>query len=861
MIRAGLAGILALLLFAGVAAADSPTAYTHPDRWEFLGSLSFDVVRLRDALAADVDVLLASRMPQNPEALATVLAERLTAGYRHSGFPDAVVTGEVLQDQQRIALVVVEGSHYRNGDVRVEGAVTLPVQELIAGLTQGTGPKDAFLRWSLPPEQGGVKEWFKPSGERVIKEAAVWKKEASTSFGSNLERSITEKAVLILQRLGYMEPAVSARLEPQADGQTTLVIQIENEGPRAVLGEIEVHGNALNSSEQILGYLNVKPGQELDTDSASRWQWTLQESVRFYETRVEITAPPFGPGPSRLDIHVVEIPELPTLSEPLTPLQQAATRAARWMTGPKQEDWQLRLSVEIDEASSKFLPWAWQGAKKANLCWTFSTADHAAIVEVDLVDAREQTVWAANFHLGDRELQFLNLTRGIRLSCPTVDSQVVATAHWSVRKPDQEGRSSLLNFGLGMHSREGEACLPLRLETIVAPAAILIETLRSGSTATLENGVFRLSVDSFVAAFDAETGRLLEFGNHLRDIGMQISLRAEPGLYRQRRQEQAPAYQACREIAWDAGTVTTLGLFALDTWTELTGEGDMKGDELLPLARRLLNAGVFHAIDEQLTLGKDKGVQPALQFSIPAPIVTGPVHPLAWVKPFLHVVFAEYSRVFPRDTGAWIAAREAVLALVGGRKGAVPPARVVEVLDQAEAGPISFLLATEMFQFVSPYHRYVLAHATLDRLDSPSLRSDLRVLTDERSIAGKVMLAVMTAVRDASPEDLAVIANTMTKAHFDEVLRPAFRELSRRKDEPLSQVVPDVLEQVYPALLRPLLLAELHRLETPVRAANAKPDIKPLAMPDTPFLIKPLDRKLPQPLPDITKQQFLPNRD
>lgn len=854
--------IVSLVLTASslATADDTRSPWTDPEQWEFLGPLKIEVGQLRGALATDIEVLLASRTPLDPEKLAAVLAERLAAGYRQSGFPDAEVTHEIIPDRQRIALTVKEGPHYRNGEVRVDGAKTLPVDELVDGLTNGTGPKDAFRRWTLPREQGGVTEWVKANGEKVDKEAAVWKKGTATAFGSHLESTVATTAKLILQRCGYIEPVVAARLEPQPDGRTTLVIEIQDEGPREILGEIAVHGNQINTAEEILSYLDIKAGQSLDTDSAARWQWKLQESARFYEAKVEIIPPLFGTGPSRLEIHLVEIPDLPTLSEPETPIQKASIQAAKWMTAPKKEDWQLSVVLKLTADEGRFLPHGWQGADTVRFQWTLSAVESGMILELDIRDVNSQSVWAMNAHFGGGQLQLLNLTRRAKMSFPAIDSKMVVTASWNVRKPDEEGRSSQINFGCGINNRGQKQSGPPEVKTVIAPAAILVETRRKEFKTTLEQGLLRLVAENSLIEFDAETGRLRQFDCAIADVASRLRLRAEAGLYQQRLQEQSAAYAACVEAANERGWLTATGNFLLDEVTEL-GMPSASQQESLGVCRRLLDAGVFRVVDEYLAHKEAEVAIPEMSFEIPPPDPTGPPHPLAWLKPFLHVALTGYTKVFPRETAAWVAGREAALSLVGGRKNAVQPTRLIEVLDEADAGPISFLLAAEMFHFVSPYHRYVLSSAAMDRLDSPALRSDLRVLTDERSIAGKLVLGAATALRDAPPDDLAVITGWLTKSQFDDVIQPAFRELSRRKDEPLSQVLPDVLEQIYPALIRPLLVGELQRLEAPVRAANAQGDLKPVALPVAPFEERVSKPKGFEPPEDISQRQFLPNRD
>ena len=75
-----------------------------------------------------------------------------------------------------------------------------------------------------------------------------------------------------LADLGYFFAKFNLDVEADAKTKTArLAIDILDEGPRAVLGDIEVTGNKVNSRDDIVKYLGLQPGEP----GAAARAWTL----------------------------------------------------------------------------------------------------------------------------------------------------------------------------------------------------------------------------------------------------------------------------------------------------------------------------------------------------------------------------------------------------------------------------------------------------------------------------------------------------------------------------------------------------------------------------------------------------------
>ena len=65
-----------------------------------------------------------------------------------------------------------------------------------------------------------------------------------------------------LADLGYFFAKFTINIETDAKSKTaSMLIDIIDEGPRAVLGDIEVKGNKINSRDDIVKYLGLRPGE------------------------------------------------------------------------------------------------------------------------------------------------------------------------------------------------------------------------------------------------------------------------------------------------------------------------------------------------------------------------------------------------------------------------------------------------------------------------------------------------------------------------------------------------------------------------------------------------------------------------
>ena len=203
------------LTLASIAAAD-PAAVGElgdPDRIQFVGNATFDSKQLRSALGFNMDILLAGH-PETPlDDLLSLLEHKVRDGYRHLGFAEATVTARFDQTRPAIVVTIEEGVRSVCGKIDITGATTIDVERLRARLTS---PR---LEQTQPPKS----------------HQALWRVGKPASFADGHWLGQREEFKKVFHTLGYFDARFAIRTRPESDGTATLVVDIQDEGPRAVL--------------------------------------------------------------------------------------------------------------------------------------------------------------------------------------------------------------------------------------------------------------------------------------------------------------------------------------------------------------------------------------------------------------------------------------------------------------------------------------------------------------------------------------------------------------------------------------------------------------------------------------------------
>ncbi len=295
----------------------------------FEGNQTFSQINILRALGMTLDFHAQSH-PSAP--LADYLAwlqQKTLRGYQQAGFAKAGVTVKADRQAQRIRVRITEGPRFVCGEVRVSGLDKTLAEQLTARLREAAAMPEPMKGTGIPGFG-----WPWSEGQHVPADPA-----SLAAF----ERSVLEA----LTELNHHQAQVHVELAlHEGRRQADLLIQVKKPGVLGTLAQIEVTGLKANPRDELLAFLQLRPGMALAgnvTNDAVRRLW---DSARFRWQEAKLS-PLAEPGRFKLDIAVVEYTNAPPLKQEFTAEEQAFLRLRDWVMQWKNraEDWVLELEA------------------------------------------------------------------------------------------------------------------------------------------------------------------------------------------------------------------------------------------------------------------------------------------------------------------------------------------------------------------------------------------------------------------------------------------------------------------------------------------------------------------------------------
>ena len=101
---------------------------------------------------------------------------------------------------------------------------------------------------------------------------------------------------------------------------------------RGVLGGVTFEGNETNTRAELLTFLGIEEGMELDRELLEDIELKLWKCGRFIRSHLDWNRRGTNSPEVDLAIHLVENPFAPSVSAALTPLQSSMLALCRWLT-------------------------------------------------------------------------------------------------------------------------------------------------------------------------------------------------------------------------------------------------------------------------------------------------------------------------------------------------------------------------------------------------------------------------------------------------------------------------------------------------------------------------------------------------
>lgn len=765
------------------------------------GAYAFAPQQLRDVLTGDFPTMVAAHPRASLESLPRIVQERLLAGYHQAGYADARVEVRINRAQHCLEATIDEGPVYLCGDVRIEGAVSIPVAELIERLTLPYVPEKAIKPVpSAPPARHQV-DWLDRNGRKVALKEAVWPHGKPARMSAMARNYLNKTVQAALWDFGFGASQFQFELAVDRATRTVeLVVTLIDEGPPTVIEDIEIVGAIRNGRQDILDYLELRPGSLLTRRERSRLKYMLWRSGRFLDLKLEPKATFAGDSPARLRITLIESPDAPGLNQPLTREQQALLRLSEWLAN--EDGWQADLywSTTSQTGQTEMILSPSHG---------FSSWSRAVSVDGSLNDSASLAVLSV-----PGTLAFLLPGRGQRfeISRPNthINVMVCIDQNDDPEQPDKYFRLKMLlersSNNDQLHEHPLQMCF-----TISPPVAIALSTRQfvqpvwKGDQLTL-----RFRNDSI--AVDAKTGRLLQLTGSSKYGRIHGEFRegafaksAAPLL--QQRETAANRFQADRPLSSLLMVLTEeqwiRPLFTYCAQVKPALDTEQWRPDSWRFARRLIELDVLQPIDQWIvrTINQDE-----TKFIIPHDyhsrlclnLMIGSSLPLA-------------DHFFPRGTWPWIVWRETGLTIAGHGSHTTEELRRAFYSD--EVGPVCHLVIAWVLVPFKPGVASLFAERGLTMMDVDCFRHDYHPLLDRNSLAGNCLLRAGEILRELEPDEVQQLTDNLPEPWRTSIASLA-DHLRQQRGEPIDTALSSALHASWNHGWSALVAQQLSRLKT-----------------------------------------------
>lgn len=748
-----------------------------PDRLQFVGNQSFPADQLRSALVFDLGVLVAGHPDTPVPEYLNLVARRVADGYRHSGFPEVHVSGDYDDSRQQLVIAVEEGRRFQCGEIEIRGASKLPVEDFKRLLS--TRRMDAQKR--------------RPSGSPDSK-PAIWSPGSPPSFAESHWAGQRSEIELRFHELGFFDVQFTTDVRAEQDGSATLVVSITDEGPCAILGEVEILGAQRHSVQEILEYLDLPAGCVLNAERKLQIERRLYESGRFLKSDIELVTPPFGDAPATLRVRVVELPDAPRLSDPLSPVQEVLLRLAQRLNTfeTTSDDLLLRWKGAWKEAPEELQ----DGTVVCEIQCVISHARQACLLRLTASLNSGTPICDFWCHLHPRGIELGSPRHSLRYLGPAVSTAVRATVAWTANPPDREGRMSGFTVGMGADSNPNGTRPPFTLEATAAPAAALRAAMEHHAVLSLQNGFLTAQADNFELQIDAATGRLDRFRSNHSSIQGEVS--ARPGIYAATLKDYETSLQGATVIHGADVPLSNLLSFLMMCVPEPKVGDDPAMSTAVTLAHRLLKRGGFHAFDALLQQWIENSED---RFQLPGDGDLALRMPrLTW-----HAVALPFARLISPPP-SWIWTMTRVLVFLPSNPPQESMRVISDLLNDEQTGPLCSLVSAEAFGLMHPQLRIAFAQRGLTRMKQYWFEQDCEPLLRDGTPVGKLLTAVAQTLQESDPAELELLVSLISLSNGDrETLLQVLRDMASSGNVSPREALQQAIDDAWEPLIKPRL--------------------------------------------------------
>lgn len=824
--------------------------FADPQNLTIRAAKTFTAEQVKKALACSLSVRLAQMPSTQLQDFLQHLSDAIAAGYRQAGFASPKVRVGFDVATRSFTVDVDEGDRYLAGDIVVHNANTVSAEKLAARLRSKHLPRDATLKSVKNTNGKRTEVWVDKDGKEVEfakpvwvagKPVAIagWSKWQNDRYRDAATRepaeAINDDIKAALEEQGYFFAEFEASLVLDAAKETAdLVIDIRNEGSPAEIGEIEVVGNQINTKEEVLEYLGLKPGMTFNREDLSRLNAKLWDAARFITAKVTPVNPASADDKILLRIELQEYPHAPSLSKPFSAEEQIALKCCDWLSDDRNwgGDFLLRMDSEANWGEMIDSP---EDGAVVRYHWNVSDGDRAV------------EEWNYDYIASPKEFGIYSHPTERKFQTSVMDGTVIIGLELKLSEKAEDGKALQFAFGAGVKSAEKDepAHCPVLFHLSMQPACFPALLHEHNAKAALENGVLTIrDENNSVWEIDAATGRLLtmKIDYDPRDkppssdvttgSGKESPAQGEPPKGSKSTSDDVPCklelhfvkgavaeavekiHHECADFTNEYVPERPLGSFGAFACQDpaiaryLTTYG--YNAKWLPLASKLFGMGAIDFIDQWVTGDSQSGDDD--QFGIPGePDSCFPQFNIA--NPNTWMIFATFinDEAFPWSSGPWSLMQQG--SLISLNRSNELTAEVNRLYSSRESGPLVALAEACLFEHIQPGCSACRAFAErgLNCLEKTAFLKDCQPFLSKDHEVGKCLQKLVGIYRFLSDEEIRVLAEGLDDQTL-KYLAVCDRVLRSDPSKDFDKVMPELLGELWDAGVKEQVEQALTRL-------------------------------------------------
>lgn len=794
------AGILTSAIARAADDAETVGEWGDSDRIEITGESQLSSKFLLAAITADVKTQSAACADSPLLDYLDALRHRIITTYEHCGFPAAQVACRRDSLHDKIVVRIDEGPCCDCDSVQVEGAKRIPISELVRQCREQRPPSDAILSSFDLIDEKTIPHWVNRDGDDVSPDDSIWAKGKEARFDAPSKSVYERKVARCFADLGFPAAEFDIEIRPDAANKTAaLVIRIAKEGPGPIIQSVDVVGNKVNSTKAILDFAGIRVGTAYSAERAADWQQRLWRSGRF--VRHEISAHPGDDDTSGLTlrVEVVEMKKAPAIDAPLSTEEATMLKCRDWLAGFLRRGEDLVVTLPPTDGDRVPIVVISAGGMVATLNELTPNPDGSPRVRHAVVLRPESMGYYS----------FLGRTRFV--AHPDSDLGLLCTIELKL-KGDVDQQETLA-VGLGCRNISGDSIkLPLKFALGGTPAAFLHMANQDDWKVTIQDGMLNRQKGEQVWQIDMKTGQF-RVSTKSDDHTLLPGLTFERGAFdRMRRQIETSAADFPNRYDPHRPVSTTMALL-MDSDLQKSFAGKSAPDsKTLAVMQKLLAGGALQPLDE--------GLFEVISGAMIAPLLDSRSDEFDWAGMYPAGLLAVSDSLGAHGTWPWSGTRAMAFYLARDNVG---EHQLAQLIKSAQAGPLSHLYLVAMANTFDWEASRVFARHGLDRMALADFRNDYRPLLSQRSLLGKQILALASALRRLSPDEVDALCKGLPPDDA-RLLHEAVTELRASGNAPLEDVLPKVLDHAWENGLRAYVeKALLAKCRSPLDVGLSRP--------------------------------------